>query len=141
MTSKLLYRIVAVVLILFAAGHTFGFLSFRPPSAEGLAVYAAMGNVHFKLDGGSYSYAGFYTGFGLMVTAYMLFSAFLAWHLGTASSKQPQDIRMLAWVFAALQIACFVLGWLYFFLVPILFSGAVAICSIGAACMLRTSDS
>lgn len=136
MTAKLLYRVVAVVLVLFAAGHTFGFLSFRPPSAEGLAVLAAMGNVHFALDGGSYSYAGFYTGFGLMVSAYMLFSAFLAWHLGAISSTQPQTIVALAWAFAALQIVCLVLGWLYFFLVPILFSAAVSICSVWAAWLL-----
>ena len=96
MTAKLLYRVVAVVLVLFTAGHTFGFLSFRPPSAEGLAVFAAMGNVHFTLDGGSYSYVGFYTGFGLMVSAYMLFSAFLAWHLGAISSTQPQTIVALS---------------------------------------------
>ena len=136
MTAKLLYRVVAVVLVLFAAGHTFGFLSFRPPSAEGLAVLAAMGNVHFALDGGSYSYAGFYTGFGLMVSAYMLFSAFLAWYLGAISSTQPQTIVALAWGFAALQIVCLVLGWLYFFLVPSLFCLFVSICSVWAAWLL-----
>jgi len=95
-----------------------------------------MGNVHFTLGGGSYSYAGFYTGFGLMVSAYMLFSAFLAWHLGAISSTQPQTIVTLAWAFAALQIVCLVLGWLYFFLVPILFSAAVSICSLWAAWLL-----
>ena len=136
MTAKLLYRVVAVVRVMFTAGHTFGFLSFRPPSAEGLAVFAAMGNVHFTLDGGSYSYVGFYTGFGLMVSAYMLFSTFLAWHLGAISSTQPQTIVALAWAFAALQIVCLVLGWLYFFLVPILFSAAVSICSLWAAWLL-----
>jgi len=68
-----------------------------------------------------------------MVSAYMLFSAFLAWHLGAISSTH---IVALAWAFAALQIVCLVLGWLYFFLVPILFSAAVSICSVWAAWLL-----
>jgi hypothetical protein len=136
MTARLVYRIVAVVLVLFTAGHTFGFLSFRPPTAEGVAVHAAMDNVRFVLDGGSYSYGGFYRGFGLMVTAYMLFSAFLAWHLGNASSLRSRSVATLAWVFAALQIVCCLLGCLYFFLVPIVFSCVVAAGSILAAWLL-----
>jgi hypothetical protein len=36
--AKLLYGIAAIVLVLFAAGHAFGFLTFRPLSAEGLSV-------------------------------------------------------------------------------------------------------
>lgn len=137
MTATLLYRIAAVVLLLFAAGHTFGFLTFRPPSPEGLAVYEAMKSVHFEFDGAAHSYAGFYTGFGLTVTAYMLFSAFLAWHLGALAASQPRAIGTLAWAFAAVQLACLVLSVLYFFLVPILFSGAVAVCLLGAAWLLR----
>lgn len=139
MNATLLFRIAAVVLVLFAAGHTFGFLSFRPSSAEGLAVFDAMSAVHLEFNGGQYSYAGFYTGFGLMVTAYMVFSAFLAWHLGTIAASQPQSVRALAWAFAALQLACLVLSVLYFFIVPIMFSGAVVICLIWAAWRLRES--
>ncbi len=81
MNAKVLYRIAAVMYLLFAAGHTFGFLGFRPPTAEALAVRDAMTNVHFQVGHASYSYGGFYVGFGLYVTAYLLFSAFVAWHL------------------------------------------------------------
>jgi len=139
MTAKLVYRIVAIVLVLFTAGHTFGFLSFRPPTAEGIAVYAAMDKVRFAIDGGSYSYGGFYKGFGLMVSAYMVFSVFLAWHLGNASAQRAQSVTALAWAFAALQVACCILGCLYFFLVPIVFSCVVAAGSILAAWLLRRS--
>src|SRR5260370_1038563 len=48
MKATLLYRIASVLFILFAAGHTFGFLSFKPASPEGLAVRDAMNNVHFQ---------------------------------------------------------------------------------------------
>ena len=78
MKPTLLYRIASILLVLFAAGHTAGFLRFVPPSAEGIAVRDAMHNVRFALHGGSYSYGGFYDGFGLSVSVYLLFSAFLA---------------------------------------------------------------
>jgi hypothetical protein len=38
MNATLLYRIAAGLFILFAIGHTSGFLSFRPSTGEGLAV-------------------------------------------------------------------------------------------------------
>src|SRR5271165_4000097 len=76
-----LYRIAAVLLVLFAAGHTIGFLSFKPPTAEGLAVRDAMMDVHFQVKSADLSYGGFYKGFGFFITVYLLFSAFLAWHL------------------------------------------------------------
>jgi hypothetical protein len=38
MSGSSLYRTASVVFLLFAAGHTFGFLSFTPPTAEGIAV-------------------------------------------------------------------------------------------------------
>jgi hypothetical protein len=124
-TATLLYRIAAALLLLFAAGHTFGFLTFRPSSPEGLAVYHSMSSVKFEFNGSSISYAKFYNGFGLTVTAYLLFSAFLAWHLGTLAAVQPQAIGSLSWAFALVQLACFALSVLYLFIVPVIFSGVV----------------
>jgi len=71
MTATPLYRTAAVVLVLFAAGHTAGFLTFRPSSPQGLAVWESMNSVHFEFAGSTYSYAGFYTGFGLTVTPFV----------------------------------------------------------------------
>src|SRR5689334_13955865 len=118
MNARLLYRIAAVVLVLFAAGHTFGFLSFRPESAEGLAVFQAMNNVHFEFNGAPRSYADFYIGFGILVTAYLLFCAVLAWQLGSLAVSQPRAIGGLAWAFVLVQLANLVLSILYFFVVP-----------------------
>ena len=137
MTAKLLYRIAAVVFVLFAAGHTFGFLSFRPSSAEGLAVYNAMNSVHFEFNGAARSYGEFYTGFGLMVTAYLLFFAFLAWHLGGLAASQPQAIGALAWAFVAVQLASLVLSVVYFFVVPAVLCAVILVCLLWAAWLLR----
>lgn len=139
MTATLLYRIAAVVLVLFAAGHTAGFLTFRPSTAEGMAVYNAMNSVRIEVSGAERTYAGLYTGFGLMVTAYMLLAAFLAWHLGAVAAKEPRAIGALAWVFAAAQAACLALSVIYFFVVPALFSAAVVVCLVWAAWLLRNA--
>jgi hypothetical protein len=133
----LLYRIASVLFVLFAAGHTVGFLRFVPPSTEGIAVRDAMQNVHFALHSGTYSYGGFYNGFGLSVSAYLLFSAFLAWHLGSLSARDPKAIGALGWVFCAMQVVQLVICVTYFFVPPMVFSAAVALCLGLAAWRVR----
>ena len=126
MSATLLYRIAAFVFILFALGHTYGFLSLRAPSAEARAVFDAMNTVHFEVGGHSFSYGGFYRGFGLSCTVSMLLSAFLAWHLGELARSAPASVGLLGWVFFAAQIAGGVLSFLYFGLPPMVLSALVA---------------
>jgi hypothetical protein len=133
-----LYRIASVFFILFAVGHTVGFLRLKPPSPEARAVFDGMNNVHFQVRGSSFSYGGFYRGFGLTVTVYLLFSAFLAWHLGTLASSNPQAIGLLGWVFTVVQIASLVLSWKYFSAAPAMLSAIVAVC-LGWAAWLVAS--
>jgi hypothetical protein len=120
-----LYRAASVLFIVFAAGHTFGFLNFKPPTAEGVAVRDAMNNVHF---GANLSYGALYAGFGLYVTLYLLFSAFLAWHLGRLASRLPQAIGALGWAFFAVQLASIALSCVYIAAPPAVFSALVAAC-------------
>ena len=134
----MLYRIAGVLLVLFAAGHTLGFLTFMPSSAEGRAVRAAMESVSFEFKGRPYSYGNFYRGFGLFVTAYLLFSAFLAWYLAGLAARAPGSITALAWAFVVVQIACLGLSVRYFFLLPALLSGVIAAC-VGWAAWLVSS--
>ena len=128
MKATVLYRIASVLLILFATGHTIGFLKFRPETQEGRAVFEAMNNVHFQIAKGSFTYGGFYNGFGLFATLYLLFSAYLAWHLGILAGKNPSAIGTLGWVFCAVQVVSLILSWKYFLPPPIILSALVAIC-------------
>ena len=128
MTATVLFKIACVVLILFAAGHTFGFLTFKPPSPEGLAVYDAMNNVHFQVGGSKFSYGNFYRGFGLSITVFMLFEAFLAWQLGLLAGSHPGATVVLGWALCAVQVVSVILSWIYFSAVPATFSLAVAVC-------------
>jgi len=105
MNATLLYRITAVLLVLFAIGHTAGFVLFKPATSEGLAVLDAMDHVHFPIGSANYSYGQFFRGFGFFATLYLLFAAYLAWHLGNVARTNPKAIGALAWVFCALQAA------------------------------------
>lgn len=122
-----LYRICAFVLLLFAAGHTFGFLTFEASTADGRAVFQSMTAVHFQVRGSSFSYGGFYTGFGLSITAYLLFFAFLSWQLGTLANTHPEVVGFLGWAFCGVQVASVALSWTYFSAAPAVFSGVLSL--------------
>jgi hypothetical protein len=137
MTATLLYRISAFVLVLFSAGHTLGFVTFKAPTPEGVAVQQSMDNVRFSLGGKSLTYGDFYRGLGLFCTAYLLFNAFLAWHLGTMARTTPQAIGALGWVFFALQVISIALSWRYFVVPPTIFSAVLAILTGWAAWLVN----
>jgi hypothetical protein len=137
MTSVSLFRTASVVFLLFAAGHTVGFLSFTPSTAEGIAVRDAMNNVHFPVGAATFSYGGFYRGFGLSATASMLFEAFLAWQLGAMVYQAPRAAASIGWGLCALQIVGVVLSFIYFSVAPAVFSLAVAAC-LGVAAWRST---
>jgi len=128
MTATLLYRIAAVLFVIFAAGHTVGFLRFRPTSPEGRAVWDSMHTVRVQLGRGSFTYGGFYVGFGLYNTVFLLFSAVLAWHLGNVAATTPQAIGLLGGSFCATQVAGAVLCWRYFAPPPVILSVVIAVC-------------
>jgi len=128
MKSVTLYRIAAVILVLFAAGHTFGFLTFRPATVEGRAVWDAMNHVGLPVGGNSFTYGGFYTAFGLDISMYLAFSAFLAWHLSLQALRAPQSIGALGWGFVVLQTGGLMLSWIYFGAVQVAFGAVVAVC-------------
>jgi hypothetical protein len=136
---RTLYRVSAVLFILFALGHTFGFLTLKPPTTEAIAVRDAMQNVHFQIRGVTLSYGGFYMGFGLTISAYLFFSSILAWHLSGLTVRQPEAIGILGWAFFALQLAGLALSWIYFAGGPVIFSGLMALCLGLAAFTARST--
>jgi hypothetical protein len=139
MRAAIFFRISAVLLLLFAAGHTFGFLTFTPPTEQGIAVRDAMNHVHFEVKGAIFSYGGFYRGFGLSATVGLLFEAFVAWHLAAVARRNPSEAVAIGWALFAQQVAGFVLAWMYFAIVPAILSGLLALL-IGYASWLATSD-
>jgi hypothetical protein len=135
MNAPSLYRIASVLLLLFALGHTVGFLKFKPPTPEGIAVRDSMRSMHFEVRGRNYSYGGFYLGFGLFNSAYLLFSAMLAWHLANLASRMPQAIGAVGWGLCLVMVASLALCWAYFNPIAVGFSAVLAV-SLGWAAWL-----
>jgi len=130
--ASVLYRIASVLLLLFAVGHTLGFRQVDPQWGVD-SLIASMRTIHFDVQGFSRSYWDFYTGFGLFVTVFLLFAAFLAWQLGGLPAQTLAGMRGVAWAFAICFAAVTVLSWGYFFIAPVIFSSVVTICLIAAA--------
>jgi hypothetical protein len=140
MSATLLYRIAAIAFVLFAFGHTYGFLNLRAPSPEARGVFDSMNSVHFEDGGRSFSYGGFYRGFGLSCTVSMILSAFLSWHLGALARSVPGSIGMLGWAFFVAQLASAALSFVYFGLPPMVLSVLVA-AIVGLAAFLAAKSS
>lgn len=132
MKASILYRISAILLLLFAAGHTAGFRQ-RQPEWGADSMIASMHSIHFNVQGFNRSYWDFYVGFGLFVTVFFIFSAVLAWQLAGLKAEVLSALRGPAWALALCYVAVMILSWRYFFIIPIVFSGLVTICLIAAA--------
>ncbi len=67
-----------MLLVLFAGTHTYGM--YYPPNRRTTvdAVTFAMQNVHFEVMGLNRTIWDFYFGFGMLLTVFLLFSAFLS---------------------------------------------------------------
>lgn len=126
MRPSLFFRIAAIVGLLFAVGHTAGFLGFQPKSAEGQAAIRAMA-VLFSEDGTHYSYAGFYRGFGLSCTLAMLLIAIWSWWLGSLARTAPRATITPGIALTAYQIGGLVLAILYFPAPAVVFSAVLVI--------------
>jgi len=130
--APVLYRITSVLLVLFAIGHTLGFRKTDPKwGVDSLIV--SMQSIHFDAQGFGRNYWDFYTGFGLFVSVFLLFSAVLAWQLGSLPEETLARMRGTAWAFAFCFVAVTILSWMYFFIVPIVFSILIAVCLVAAA--------
>jgi hypothetical protein len=132
MNSAVLYRISAILLVLFAGGHTIGFRRVDPRWGID-AVVSGMQTTRFDVQGMSRTYWGFYVGFGLFVTVLLLFAAVLAWQLGRLPAEILHAMPLVRWGLALSFIAVTYLSWRYFFPAPVIFSAVIALCLVGAA--------
>lgn len=137
MTSRVLYRVASVLIVLFDVGHTLAFPWSDP--AWGVDT-GAMKSAHFQILGFSRTYWDFYLGFALIQTVLLLFAAVLAWQLGGVPREASSSMRLTAWALTVCFLALTVLSWKFFFTIPIVFSGLIALClAIATARASRTA--
>ena len=132
MKASTFYRIAAVLLLLFAVGHTIGFRQSDPKWGVD-ALLASMRSIHFDVQGFDRTYWDFFVGSGLFVGLFLLFAAILAWQLGRLPPGTLALMRSTVWTFALCFVGVTVLSWRYFFIVPIVFSFAITVCLTAAA--------
>ena len=132
MKASVFYRTAAVLLLLFAVGHTVGFLQSDPKWGVD-TLLASMRSIHFDVQGFSRTYWDFFVGFGLFVTVFLLLASLVAWQLGSLSAETLAHMRGIAWTLALCFVAITVLSGRYFFIVPIVFSILITVCLIAAA--------
>jgi hypothetical protein len=130
--ASILYRIASVLLLLFAAGHTFGFRQ-NDPQWGADAVLSLMRAVHFDAQGFNRTYWDFFSAFGLFFSVFLLFAAVLAWLLGGLPAETLVRMRSIAWALAICFVAVTALSWGYTFTTPIVFSTLITVCLIAAA--------
>src|ERR1700732_211032 len=117
MKASVFYRIAAVLLLLFAAGHTLGFRQNNPEWGAD-AVLGLMRSVHFDAQGFTRTYWDFFTAFGLFFSVFLLFAAVLAWLLAGLPAETLARVRSIAWALAICFVAVTALNWRYAFTTP-----------------------
>src|SRR6202795_3466216 len=99
MKASMFYRIAAVLLLLFAVGHTLGFR--QPDPQWGVdALLSSMRSIHFDVMGSSRTYWDLFLAAGFSVGVFYLFAAVLAWQLGGLAAGTLAHMRVTVWALA-----------------------------------------
>jgi len=113
-------RALAILLAVFAVGHTLGTAAPKVTRGPGEAVvFAAMQDFRFPVMGFERTYWEFYRGFALIISLQLLLMMAFAWQVGTISRHSRRLALPLA---ITLQLGCVglaILGWMFFFGAPI----------------------
>jgi hypothetical protein len=132
MNASTFYRIAAVLLLLFALGHTLGFRQSDPKWGVD-ALLGSMRSIRFDVQGFKRTYWDLFVAAGFSVGVFYLFAAILAWQLGGLPAPTLALMRGTAWAFALCFAAITVVSWRYLFILPIAFSMLITLCLTAAA--------
>ncbi len=128
MKTSTFLRIASVITFLYFAGHTAGMPWTPGQGPAELAVIEAMKSNRFAAMGSSRTYWDFYFGFGVVISVLQLVQAVVLWQLGSLAKTDATRLRpIIASLFIAF-IANAIIGWMYFFAVPVVMAVVIAIC-------------
>lgn len=126
MTPKVLYRISAVFLTLFAILHTVGFQGIDPQWGVD-ALIRQMRETTFVVQGLTRSYWSFYFGLGISGTVWLLLAALVAWQLGGLTREALASLPLIRWGMVVTMVAIAWLSWRYIILPPVVLSAIIAL--------------
>jgi hypothetical protein len=114
-------RVAAVIMFLFAAGHTMGGRKAWSPLGE-TPVLQQMRTFQFDAMGTSRTYFEFYLGFGYVISVLQFMLAVLLWQVGGLAREHARLTRPLIGTFLVAALASTLVTWRYIFVVPTIFS-------------------
>lgn len=117
------FRVAACLTLLFCAAHTAGGMLAQKslgPAAD--AVFAAMKSTHFEFNGADSTWYGFWFGFGLTVSAFLLLVAITALVLDRVTPEAFSQVKVIAWALVGAMAFNGIIAWRYFFAGPTAFS-------------------
>src|SRR5258708_9351739 len=121
MRASIFYRIAAVLLLVFAVGHTLGFRQSDPRWGVD-TLLGSMRSIHFDVQGFNRTYWDLFVAAGFSVGVLYVFAAILSWQLGGLPAANLALLRGPGWAFALCFSVITVLSWRYPFVIPIAFS-------------------
>ena len=121
-------RSASVLLLIFCVLHTAGgMLAQKSLGVASDRVFEQMKSVHFRFNGADCTWYGFWYGFGLTVSAFLLFSAIMAWELDRVPSEYWPQLRYISWALVVAHALNTVLSWGYFFAGPGVFGTVITL--------------
>ena len=121
-------RIASVVTLLYFAGHTAGMPWTPYTDPEALAIIEAMKNRSFEAEGLKGTYWDFYFGFGINISLFLFVQAAVLWQVASLAKTDAIRVRPIVVSFLVAFIMNAALAWKYFFAVPVVMSGVIALC-------------
>jgi hypothetical protein len=122
------FRSASVLLFIFCVMHTAGgMLAQKSLGPASDAVFDAMKRTHFDFNGADSTWYGFWFGFGLTTSIFLLLSAIVAWELERIPSELWPGLKVIAWAFVCSHVANTVLAWKYFFAGPGVFGVLISL--------------
>ena len=121
-------RVAAVLTLLYCAGHTIGMPWTPYRDGEAASVLEAMKGHAFEAEGFKGTYWDLYFGFGLIISVYLLVQAAVLWQVASLASTDAIRARPIVVSFLVAFVINAALSWKYFFVVPVVLAGLIAIC-------------
>ena len=122
------FRSASLLLFIFCLMHTGGgMLAQKSLGPASDAVFDAMKSVHFDFNGADCTWYGFWFGFGLTVSIFLLLSALVAWQFERVPDEHWPSLELISWAFVVSHVGNTVLAWKYFFAGPGVFGTIISL--------------
>jgi hypothetical protein len=113
------FRTSSVLLFVFCVLHTAGgMISQKSLGPASDAVFESMKRVHFDFNGADCTWYGFWFGFGITASIFLLLSSIVAWQLDRVPAELWPYLQVISWAFVVAHAGNTIISWKYFFTGP-----------------------